>query len=160
MRMSRTHTFRLALAALFGLPGAAGGVATAMPAVPQPTPAGASAVSPHAATDPTYDKVHAPWGPDVSGWQHPAGGGINWAAVRGAGASFAFVKASEGTGYTSPYYRSDTAGARAQGLYVGGYHFARPRLPISTAATEAIYFANIIGDVRGHGWLPPSSTSR
>ena len=28
-------------------------------------------------------------------------------------------------------------------------------LPISTAATEANYFANIIGDVRGRGWLPP-----
>jgi len=157
MRMSRTLRLAVAaLAALFGLLGAAGGVATAMPiAVPQPPLAGAPAVSPHAATDPPYDKVHAPWGPDVSGWQHPAGGRINWAAVRGAGASFAFVKASEGTGYTSPYYRSDTTSARAQGLYVGGYHFARPRLPISTAATEANYFANIIGNVRGRGWLPP-----
>ena len=157
MRMSRTLRLAVAaLAALFGLLGAAGGVATAMPiAVPQPPLAGAPAVSPHAATDPPYDKVHALWGPDVSGWQHPAGGRINWAAVRGAGASFAFVKASEGTGYTSPYYRSDTTSARAQGLYVGGYHFARPRLPISTAATEANYFANIIGNVRGRGWLPP-----
>ena len=155
MRMSRALRPAVAGVALLGLLGAAGGVATAMPAVPQPPLAGAPAVSPHAATDPPYDKVNAPWGPDVSGWQHPAGGGINWAAVRGAGASFAFVKASEGTGYTSPYYRSDTATARAQGLYVGAYHFARPRLPISTAATEANYFANIIGDVRGRGWLPP-----
>ena len=135
--------------------GATGTVANAMPTVPLPPPPGAPAVSPRAATDPPYDKVNAPWGPDVSGWQHPAGGGINWAAVRGAGASFAFVKASEGTGYTSPYYRSDTTTARAQGLYVGAYHFAQPRLPISTAATEANYFANIIGDVRGRGWLPP-----
>jgi len=155
MRMSRALRLSVAGVALFGLLGAAGGVATAMPVVPQPPPAGAPAVSPHAISDPPYDKVHALWGPDVSSWQHPAGGGINWAAVRGAGASFAFVKASEGTGYTSPYYRSDTASARAQGLYVGGYHFARPRLPFSTAATEANYFANIIGNVRGRGWLPP-----
>jgi hypothetical protein len=74
--------------------GAGGTVANAMPAVPKPTRPGAPALSPHAATDPPYDKTHAPWGPDVSGWQHPAGGGINWAAVRGAGASFAFVKAT------------------------------------------------------------------
>ena len=97
----------------------------------------------------------APWGPDVSGWQHPAGGGINWAAVRAAGASFAFVKASEGTRYTSPYYRSDVTAARAQGLYVGAYHFARPTLPVSNAGAEANYFANIIGNVQGRGWLAP-----
>ena len=157
------HVFRPArrpllagLTALFAIVlGAGGTVANAMPAVPKPTPPGAPALTPHAATDPPYDKAHAPWGPDVSGWQHPAGGGINWAAVRAAGASFAFVKASEGTRYTSPYYRSDVTAARAQGLYVGAYHFARPSLPISNAAAEATYFTNVIGSVRGRGWLPP-----
>ena len=122
---------------------------------PQASAPGAPALSPHAVTDQPYDKVTAPWGPDVSGWQHPAGGGINWAAVRGAGASFAFVKASEGTRYTSPYYRSDVTAARAQGLYVGAYHFAWPTLPVSHAAAEAINFASIIGNVQGRGWLAP-----
>jgi GH25 family lysozyme M1 (1,4-beta-N-acetylmuramidase) len=132
-----------------------GSVANAMPAVPKPAPPGAPALSPHAATDPPYDKLNAPWGPDVSGWQHPAGAGINWASVRAAGASFAFVKATEGTGYVSPYYRGDVSAARAQGLYVGAYHFAQPSLPLSNAATEANYFANAIGNVTGRGWLPP-----
>ena len=77
------------LIALFAIVlGAIGTVANAMPAVPKPAPPGASVLSPHAATDPPYDKTPAPWGPDVSGWQHPAGGGINWAAVRGVGASY------------------------------------------------------------------------
>ena len=66
MRMSRALRLSVAGVALLGLFGAAGGVATAMPAVPQPPPAGAPAVSPHAISDPPYDKVNAPWGPDVS----------------------------------------------------------------------------------------------
>ncbi len=107
------------------------------------------------ATDADYDRANAPWGPDVSGWQHPGNAGIDWAAVRGAGASFAFVKVSEGVGYTSPYFAADAAAARAQGLYVGGYHFARPRLPLSTAVTEADYFLGALGDVHARGWLPP-----
>ena len=34
--------------------------------------------------------------------------------MRGAGASFAFVKVSEGVGYTSPYFAADAAAARAR----------------------------------------------
>ena len=105
--------------------------------------------------DSAYSRSTAPWGPDVSGWNHPAGAAINWSRVRASGASFAFIKASEGTSYASPYFRSDANAARAQGMYAAGYHFARPRLPISTAVTEANYFAARLGDVRGAGWLPP-----
>jgi len=105
--------------------------------------------------DSAYSRSTAPWGPDVSGWNHPGGAAINWSRVRARGASFAFIKASEGTSYASPYFRSDANAARAQGMYAAGYHFARPRLPISTAVTEANYFAARLGNVRGAGWLPP-----
>src|SRR5512135_2931413 len=54
---------------------------------------------PPVGNSPVYNRAADPWGPDVSGWQHPAGAAINWAKVRAAGASFAFVKVSEGTGY-------------------------------------------------------------
>ena len=104
---------------------------------------------------PIYSRAVDPWGPDVSGWQHPAGGAINWAKVRAAGASFAFVKVSEGMTYTSPYFRNDLNAARAQGLYVGGYHFARPALPLSTAAEQANHFIDLLGTTRLQGWLPP-----
>ncbi len=98
---------------------------------------------------------HAIWGPDVSNYQHPYGAAINWNAVRASGARFAFVKVSEGSWYTNPYYSADIRGARAAGLYVTGYHFARPRLPLSTATSDAQQFARQLGNVKQIGYLPP-----
>jgi lysozyme len=95
------------------------------------------------------------WGPDVSNYQHPFGAGINWNSVRAYGARFAFVKVSEGNVYVNPYARADIGGARAAGLYVGAYHFGRPRLPLSTAASDAKAFAAQLGNVRVAGYLPP-----
>lgn len=95
------------------------------------------------------------WGPDVSSWQHPNGASINWGAVRASGARFAFVKLSEGPSYVNPFGAADYRNARAAGLYVGGYHFARPRLPLSTAGTDARRFAAQVGNVRQAGFLPP-----
>ncbi len=95
------------------------------------------------------------WGPDVSNWQHPYGNAINWRAVKAQGASFAFVKVSEGNNYVNPYAATDLRNARAAGLYVAGYHFGRPRLPLSTATADARRFAAQIGNVRQPGYLPP-----
>ena len=94
-------------------------------------------------------------GPDVSGWQHPNRAAIDWAKVRAAENSFAIIKATEGSGYTNPFYATDATGARAAHLVVGAYAFARPALPISTASTQATYFAATIGNVRTIGTLPP-----
>jgi lysozyme len=99
--------------------------------------------------------THGIWGPDVSSYQHPGGVGINWTSVRAQGARFAFVKVSEGSNYRNPYAASDIGGARAAGLYVTGYHFARPRLPLSTAASDARTFASLMGNVKLAGTLPP-----
>ncbi len=95
------------------------------------------------------------WGPDVSNYQHPFGAPIKWTSVRAQGARFAFVKMSESNSYVNPYARSDIQGALAAGLYVGIYHFARPRLPLSTAVSDAKLFASQIGNVRVAGYLPP-----
>jgi GH25 family lysozyme M1 (1,4-beta-N-acetylmuramidase) len=61
-------------------------------------------------------------GIDVSNWQ----GRIDWARVRAAGKSFAWCKASEGTGYADPTYAANRSHARGAGLLVGAYHFAQP----------------------------------
>jgi GH25 family lysozyme M1 (1,4-beta-N-acetylmuramidase) len=95
------------------------------------------------------------WGPDVSNYQHPYGAAINWNAVRQQGASFAFIKISEGSSYVNPYGASDLRAAHAAGLYVAGYHFGRPRLPLSTAASDARAFAARLGNMRQPGYLPP-----
>jgi GH25 family lysozyme M1 (1,4-beta-N-acetylmuramidase) len=100
-------------------------------------------------------------GPDVSSWNHPGGASIDWHAVRAAGNSFAFVKATQGPSvsggsfYTNPYYASDSAGATAAGLYVGAYDFAVPALPLSTAALQARAFVSVVGSLHGATQLPP-----
>ena len=97
----------------------------------------------------------APFGPDVSRWQHPNGAKIDWAQVHAGGSSFAIAKATEGSTYTNPYYATDVEAARANGLVVGAYHYARPALPLSTASDQAAYFAAVLGDVRTPATLPP-----
>jgi GH25 family lysozyme M1 (1,4-beta-N-acetylmuramidase) len=95
------------------------------------------------------------FGVDVASYQHPNGAGINWASVKAGGAAFAFVKMSEGATYSNPYAAGDLAGARAAGLRATGYHFARPRLPLSTATSDAQRFAAQMGNVKVPGALPP-----
>jgi GH25 family lysozyme M1 (1,4-beta-N-acetylmuramidase) len=100
-------------------------------------------------------------GPDVSSWNHPGGAAINWRAVRAAGHSFAFVKATEGPSvsggsfYTNPWYATDSQDAMAAGLYVGAYDFAEPALPLSTAALQARAFVSVVGPLHGATQLPP-----
>ncbi|MGN6246427.1 MAG: cell wall-binding repeat-containing protein [Motilibacteraceae bacterium] len=97
-------------------------------------------------------------GPDVASFQHPKstaypnGAPIDWASVKAAGSSFAFIKATEGTTYTNPYFAGDWAGVAAQGMYRGAYHFANPA---KDAATQARYFATAVGPLTGSKDLPP-----
>ncbi len=95
------------------------------------------------------------FGVDVASYQHPNGAAINWNSVKASGAAFAFVKMSEGTSYVNPYGKGDLAGARAAGLRASAYHFARPRLPLSTATSDAQRFAAQVGNVKTAGALPP-----
>jgi uncharacterized protein with LGFP repeats len=91
-------------------------------------------------------------GPDVASYQHPNGAPINWGQVAASGQTFAFVKASEGTGYTNPYYSGDVAGMTASGIYHGAYHYGHPS---NDPAAEANHFADVVGNVTGSGNLPP-----
>lgn len=93
-------------------------------------------------------------GVDVSSHQHPGGAAINWGSVKAAGQSFGFIKATEGTHYTNPYFAADWKGAGAAGLFRGAYHFARPTLPLSTAIDQARYFVSRTGAMKGGRDLP------
>jgi len=74
-------------------------------------------------------------GPDVSSHQ---GDNIDWSRVARAGFKFAFIKATEGTDYTNPYFEADWSEVRAAGLLRGAYHFARPN--DNGPEDEAAYF--------------------
>jgi GH25 family lysozyme M1 (1,4-beta-N-acetylmuramidase) len=90
-------------------------------------------------------------GMDVSSWQ----GNVNWSSAYANGARFAYVKATEGTSYTNPYFAQQYNGSYNVGMIRGAYHFALPDR--SSGTTQADYFVN-----HGGGWsadgktLPPA----
>ena len=75
-------------------------------------------------------------GIDVSHWQ----GTIDWAKVRAAGKKFAYIKASEHTTFVDDKYQTNRSRAKAAGLKVGAYHFARPNIGTTDAYAEADHF--------------------
>jgi GH25 family lysozyme M1 (1,4-beta-N-acetylmuramidase) len=89
----------------------------------------------------------AVYGMDVSGWQ----GNVNWSGAWANGARFAYVKATEGTGYTNPYFAQQYNGSYNVGMIRGAYHFARPN--VSGGTTQANYFVD-----HGGGWSRDGKT--
>jgi GH25 family lysozyme M1 (1,4-beta-N-acetylmuramidase) len=87
------------------------------------------------------------YGMDVSSYQ----GNVNWSAAWSNGARFAYVKATEGTGYTNPYFAQQYNGSYNVGMIRGAYHFARPNL--SSGGYQADYFVN-----HGGGWSRDGKT--
>ncbi|MFF7753012.1 GH25 family lysozyme [Streptomyces sp. NPDC007971] len=86
-------------------------------------------------------------GLDVSAYQET----VDWAAVAAGGASFAYVKATEGTTYISSRFSGQYDGAAQAGLIRGAYHFARPDK--SSGAAQADYFVD-----HGGAWRPDGKT--
>ncbi|MFG3228529.1 lysozyme [Kitasatospora sp. NPDC048194] len=90
-------------------------------------------------------------GLDVASYQ----GNVNWPSVAAGGARFAYVKATEGTSYTNPYFAQQYNGSYNSGLIRGAYHFALPNN--SSGSAQANYFVD-----HGGGWsadgrtLPPA----
>ena len=66
-----------------------------------------------------------------------------------AGKTFAYLKASENTGFVDPTYQTNRAQAKANGLKVGAYHFARPESATNDAVKEADHFVDTAGPVSG-----------
>jgi GH25 family lysozyme M1 (1,4-beta-N-acetylmuramidase) len=86
-------------------------------------------------------------GMDVSGYQ----GNVNWSAAWSNGGKFAYVKATESTSYTNPYFAQQYNGSYNVGMIRGAYHFATP--DTSGGATQADYFVN-----HGGGWSNDGKT--
>ena len=87
------------------------------------------------------------YGVDVSGHQ----GNVDWQTAWNNGARFAYVKATEGTGYTNPYFAQQYNGSYNVGMIRGSYHFALPNE--SSGATQADYFV-----AHGGGWSGDGKT--
>ena len=89
-------------------------------------------------------KVH---GLDVSDHQ----GNVDWSSVAADGGRFAYIKATEGTYYTNPYFAQQYNGAHDAGLFRGAYHFAIPS--DSSGAAQADYFVS-----HGGAWSADNRT--
>jgi lysozyme len=85
-------------------------------------------------------------GIDVSGFQEDT----DWTAVKSAGYSFAYIKATESVGYVSDTYDRDWAASKAAGLLRGAYHFYR-----FGASPEAQAYAFLAAYTPSAGDLPP-----
>ncbi len=86
-------------------------------------------------------------GIDVSRYQ----GNVDWAYWWGQGKRFAYVKATEGTYYTNPYFAQQYNGSYNIGMIRGSYHFANPT--DSSGYTQANYFV-----AHGGGWSGDGKT--
>jgi GH25 family lysozyme M1 (1,4-beta-N-acetylmuramidase) len=86
-------------------------------------------------------------GMDVSGYQ----GNVAWSTAWNNGARFAYVKATESTTYTNPYFAQQYNGSYNVGMIRGAYHFATP--DTSGGATQADYFIS-----HGGGWSADGKT--
>ena len=93
-------------------------------------------------------------GPDVARYQHPDGARIDWQRVADSGVTFAFVKATESTSYTNPYFADDYAAVKRAGLVRSAYHYARPKPDLKTARDQAAFFVRTAGRADQKGDLP------
>ncbi|MEU9185979.1 lysozyme [Streptomyces sp. NPDC048484] len=86
-------------------------------------------------------------GVDVSSHQ----GNVAWPALWSSGVKWAYVKATEGTYYTNPYFTQQYTGSYNVGMIRGAYHFATP--DTTGGAAQANYFVD-----HGGGWSKDGRT--
>ncbi|MEY2427975.1 MAG: fibronectin-binding autotransporter adhesin [Verrucomicrobiota bacterium] len=85
-------------------------------------------------------KAQRPIGIDVSDYQSSS---LNWNTIKSYGVSFAWAKATEGTGFTGTTFAGNENNGKAAGLYMGAYHYAHPES--DTASSEASHFWAVAG---------------
>ncbi|HMB92111.1 MAG TPA: GH25 family lysozyme [Rhodothermales bacterium] len=85
-------------------------------------------------------------GIDVSHHQ----GDVDWEAVKAAGITFVYIKATEGNDYLDPKFQDNWKAVKEAGLVRGAYHFFHPH---DSAATQARYFISTVQLEPGD--LPP-----
>jgi len=85
-------------------------------------------------------------GVDVSRWQ----GEIDWQKLRGQGANFVYIKATDGGDHLDPMFKTNWRAAHKAGLKRGAYHFF---YWCRTAGEQADWFIRNVPKVEGA--LPP-----
>ena len=88
-------------------------------------------------------------GLDVSAFQ----GTVDWGGVAANGALFTYVRASEQANIPDTFFNANYTGAKANGLFAGAYHRARP--DVSSGRAQADYFIDQAQYVRDGRTLPP-----
>ncbi|MFI9050233.1 lysozyme [Streptomyces sp. NPDC053427] len=78
-------------------------------------------------------------------------GNVAWSTLWNSGSRFAYVKATESTSYTNPYFAQQYNGSYTAGMIRGAYHFATPNT--SSGAAQANYFVD-----HGGGWSKDGKT--
>ncbi|MGW7574242.1 lysozyme [Streptomyces sp. NPDC054765] len=145
---SVTGVLLAVFALLLGLPGTAGAAATHH--APEPGHPGqdwaGSQIARHEGTaagrtPPASSLAASVEGVDVSSHN----GSVAWSTLWNSGVRFAYVKATESTGYTNPSFAQQYNGSYNAGMIRGAYHFATP--DTSSGAAQATYFAD-----HGGGW--------
>jgi lysozyme len=88
-------------------------------------------------------------GIDISNWQ----GTVDFKKVAGAGVSFVFIKATEGTTFVDRFVRQNFDGCKGAGMVAGLYHyFSANRDPVQ----QAEHFLSVASDLKvGAADLPP-----
>ena len=86
-------------------------------------------------------------GVDVSSYQ----GNLRWSTWAKRDKDFAYVKATEGTSYRNPYFKSQYGGSAKAGMIRGAYHFASPNG--KAGYKQARYFVK-----HGGGWSADGRT--
>jgi GH25 family lysozyme M1 (1,4-beta-N-acetylmuramidase) len=89
-------------------------------------------------------------GIDVSDYQIR----VDYDAVRKSGRRFVYIKVTEGNGWKAKLYDHHKEAALKAGLYVGGYHFARPDDSAGDARAEAQLMIQRMGP-RAREEMPP-----
>ena len=87
-------------------------------------------------------------GVDVSHHQ----GQVQWQRVRRDRIAFAYLKATEGSGFTDPLFQPGARAARSAGLRVGGYHYFSLCSP---GAPQAEHFAGVLASAPARS-MPPA----
>jgi len=77
-------------------------------------------------------------GIDVSHWQ----GTIDWLRVKASGVQFAYMKSTEGNGWSDSKFAANWAGAKVVGIPRGAYHFWRRAY---SGESQAGHFLNTVG---------------
>jgi len=82
------------------------------------------------------------WGVDMSHHQ----GKVDWEKVSEEKPSFIIMKASEGSTFTDPMFRSNLRNAERKGIPVGAYHFFSYS---SSGRSQAEHFLDVVGESAG-----------